>query len=90
MIFRTRLVLLIDHSCYVVTSRRITNAEESITERTNNDHLANMKVFCVMTLRPFGWLIFLTGKDQQENVAFIPNRIVALYALAGQNFCGSK
>jgi hypothetical protein len=38
-------VLLIDHSCYVVTSRRITNAEESINEKTNNDHLANMKVF---------------------------------------------
>jgi hypothetical protein len=70
-------VPLIDHSFYVITSGRITNAEESIADRTISDHLANLKVFLVMTPAPL-WPV---------NIA---SRIVVLYALTGQDFCGSK
>ena len=63
-------MLLIDHSFYEVTSRRITNAEERITDRTITDHLANMKVFCVMTLVPLWPVIIANWKGSAGKRGF--------------------
>ena len=47
---------LIVDSFYEVTSRKVTNAKESATDRTISDCLVKSKVFWVMTLSLYGQL----------------------------------
>ena len=75
---------------YAVTSRKIINAKESVTDSIISNRQVSRKVLCVMTSAPLWLVVWVVGKEQSASVAFVPNRIVVLYALTGRDFCRSK
>lgn len=49
---------------YVVTSRKITNAIETVADRIISNCQVIRKALCAMILAPYGWLILLAGEEK--------------------------
>jgi hypothetical protein len=54
------------HTFNVVTSRKTTNAMESVTDRTISNRLVNRKVLCVMTLAPL-WSVNVASREGADS-----------------------
>jgi hypothetical protein len=52
------------HAFYVVTSRKITNAMETVADRIISNRRVIRKALCAMILVPYGWLILLAGEEE--------------------------